>query len=74
LKRCCLQLENLEKLIFVKKNRPSDCRVACKSPSNLLKLIWIDAYLDELEQFEGAFEKYEFMNLETAENIFKVFF
>jgi hypothetical protein len=63
LKRCCLQLENLEKLIFVKKNRPNDCRVGCKSPSNLLELTWIDAYLDELEQFEGAFKRDEIVNL-----------
>jgi hypothetical protein len=54
---------NFEKLIFVKKNRSNDYRVGCKSPSNLLELIWIGAYLDKLEQFEGAFERDEIENL-----------
>jgi hypothetical protein len=63
LKRYHLQFKNLEKLIFVKKNRPNDCRVGCKSPFNLLELIRIDAYLYKLEQFEGAFERDEIVNL-----------
>jgi hypothetical protein len=46
-------IKNLEKLTFVNKNWPNDCRVGCKSPPNLLKLIGIDANLEEqLEQFE----------------------
>jgi len=41
-------------------NFPNDWRVGCKSPSNLLKLIGIDANLEEeLEQFE----KDEIVNL-----------
>jgi len=35
LKRC-LQMVNLEKLIFVSKNWPNDSRFCCKSPSNLV--------------------------------------
>jgi hypothetical protein len=64
LRRYRIQLENLEKLIFVNKNWPNDYRVGCKSPSNLLELSGIDANLEEeLEQFEGAFEKDEIVNL-----------
>jgi hypothetical protein len=38
--------------------------VCCKSSSNLLKLIGIDANLKkELEQFEGTFERDEIVNL-----------
>ncbi len=38
------------------KNWPNDCRVGCKSPSNLSKLIGIDVDLEEkLEQFEKDF-------------------
>jgi hypothetical protein len=48
----------------VNKNWPNDYKVGCKSPSNLLELSGIDAYLEEeLEQFEGAFEKDEIVNL-----------
>ncbi len=40
-----------------------------------LELIGIDANLEkELEQFEGAFERDEIMDLQTVENIFKVYF
>jgi hypothetical protein len=38
IKRCCLQLENLKKLIFVNKNWPSDFKVDCEPPSNLVEL------------------------------------
>jgi hypothetical protein len=42
----------------VNKNWPNDYRVGCKSPFNLLEFIGIGADLEEeLEQFEGAFEK-----------------
>jgi hypothetical protein len=48
----------------VNKNWPNDCRVGCNFPSNLFELIGIDANLEkELEQFEGAFEKYEIVDL-----------
>jgi hypothetical protein len=56
--------KNLEKLVFVNKNWPNNCRVGCKSLSNLLGLIGIDAHLeDELEQFERAFERDEIVDL-----------
>ncbi len=46
------------------KNWPNDCRVGYKSPFNLFKFIRIDADLEEeLEQFEGAFEINEFVDL-----------
>jgi len=48
----------------VNKNWPNDYRIGCKSPSNLLELIGIDAKLEEeLEQFERAFEKDEIVDL-----------
>jgi hypothetical protein len=54
---------------------PNDCRVGCKSPSNLSKLIGIDAYLEEKsKQFEKAFERDEIVDLYVGENIFKVYF
>jgi hypothetical protein len=52
----------LDKLIFVKKNWPNDLRIRCKSHSSLIDIIEIDVNLDEeLEEFEGAFEKDEVM-------------
>ncbi len=39
LKKCRLQLDNLNKLIFVTKNWPNDPRVSCSSPSSLIELI-----------------------------------
>jgi hypothetical protein len=57
-------IKKLDKLIFLNKNWPNDCRVGCKSPSNLLELIGINADLkEELENFEGAFERDEIVNL-----------
>ncbi len=47
LKRCRLQIENLEKLIFVSKNWPNDLRIGCKSPSNLLEFLKRDMDLQE---------------------------
>ncbi len=56
-KRCRLQMENLEKLIFVNKNWPNDLKIRCKSASNLLKFLKRDMNLEEeLEEFEGEFE------------------
>jgi hypothetical protein len=50
----------LENLIFVNKNWPKDPRIGHKSPFSLLKLIDIDGDLkEELEKFEGFFEKDE---------------
>jgi hypothetical protein len=42
LRRCCLQIENLQKLIFVNKNWPNDLRIGCKFPSNLLEFFEMD--------------------------------
>jgi hypothetical protein len=39
--------KKLKEIIFVNKNWPNDCRIGCKSPSNLLKFIGIDANLKE---------------------------
>jgi hypothetical protein len=55
-----LQIKNLEKLIFVNKNWPNDPRIGYKSPSNLLEFFEKDMDLkEELEKFEGEFEKDE---------------
>jgi len=51
---------------------PIDLRVGCKSPSSLIKLIGIDANLEEeLEQFERTFERYEivYINICIIKNI-----
>jgi hypothetical protein len=37
LKRCPLQTENFEKLIFVNKNWPNDLKIGCKSPSSSME-------------------------------------
>jgi hypothetical protein len=47
LRKCHLQLNNLDKLIFVNKNWPNDLNVGCKSFYNLVEFIAIDAYLEE---------------------------
>jgi hypothetical protein len=39
--------KNLKKFIFVNKNWPNDCRVGCKSLSNHLELIGINAPLED---------------------------
>jgi hypothetical protein len=63
-RRCCLQLIFLDKLIFVNKNWPNDRRIGCKSPSSLIDLIESDFNLEEeLEEFEGAFERDEVVKL-----------
>jgi hypothetical protein len=55
--RCHLQSENLENLIFVSKNWPSDPGDGCKPPSNLIELIPKKlGFEEELEEFEGSFE------------------
>jgi hypothetical protein len=52
--------KKLKKLIFVNKNWPNDPRIGCKSPSNLLEFLERDIDLkDELEKFEGEFERDE---------------
>ncbi len=62
LRKCHLQLDNLENLIFVNKNWLNDPSVGCKSSSSLVELIKIDVKLkEELKKFEGAFENDEVM-------------
>ncbi len=39
LRKYCLQMINLQKLIFLSKNWPNDTRVGCKSPFGLVELI-----------------------------------
>ncbi len=68
LKRCCLQSEILEKLIFVSKNCPSDPRNGCKPLSNFIKLIEIDLGIEkDLEKFEGSFERDEIKGIKNVE-------
>ncbi len=60
LKRCHLQLDNLEKWIFMNKNWLDDARMGCKALNNLIMLI--DFKLDiehELNEFESSFEQHE---------------
>jgi hypothetical protein len=55
-RRCHLQLENLEKLIFVNKSWPNDPRIDCKSSSSFVELINIDVDLEEeIKKFEFVF-------------------
>jgi hypothetical protein len=57
----------------VTKNWPNDCRVGCKSPSNLLEHIGIDGDLEEeLKQFERVFERDEIVDLKITDYIFEV--
>jgi hypothetical protein len=39
LKKCQLQLENLENRISMSKNWPNDVRVGCEAPSSLVEFI-----------------------------------
>lgn len=56
--RKCQQLDNLDKLIFVNKNWPNNCRIGCKPFFSLVDLIEVDIKLEEeLKEFEGTFEK-----------------
>jgi hypothetical protein len=64
-RRCKLQTENLENLIFVSKHWPNDSKVRCKASSNLLEFIEImdGDPEEELEQCEGGFERDEVFEL-----------
>ncbi len=56
LKRCCLQMYNLENLSFVN-NWSNDARVGCKVPNNLVEFIDFELNLEQkLYEFEGSFE------------------
>ncbi len=59
LRRCCLQLENLKKLIFW----PSDFEVDCRPPSNLVELFEkdIDSKEELLKEFKDSFQHDEVM-------------
>ncbi len=60
LRKCRLLTENLEKSIFVNKNWPNDLGIGCKSSSKLMEFLERDVDLEEeLEEFEGEFEKEE---------------
>ncbi len=60
LRRCRLQTENLKKLMFVNKNWPNDPKIGCKSSCNLVEFLEKDVDLEEeLEEFEGEFERDE---------------
>jgi hypothetical protein len=62
--RRCLQSENLDNFIFVNKNWPYDPRISCKSPFSLVDFIENDLNLEEkFEEFEGAFERVEVVEL-----------
>jgi hypothetical protein len=58
--RRCLQIEILEKMIFVSKNWPTNLRIGCECPFNLVEFLERDIYLEkELEKLEGDFERDE---------------
>ncbi len=64
LRRCFFQLNNLDRLIFVCKNWCNDPRVRCNSTSNLIELImFIVALEEELDEYEGEFERDEILDL-----------
>ncbi len=66
LKRCRLQTENLEKLIFVNKTQPNDLRIGCKSPSNLVE--FLENLEKKLEEFEGELKGMKLMKCKTSIN------
>jgi hypothetical protein len=45
--RKCQRLDNLDKLIFVDKNWPNNCRIGCKPFFSLVELIEVDIKLKE---------------------------
>ncbi len=48
----------------MRKNWPNDLRIGCKFPSSLVDFIENDLNLEEeLEEFEGAFERDKLMKL-----------
>jgi hypothetical protein len=52
----------------VSKNWPSDLRVGCKSPSNLVELIQRDLdFEEELEEFKVSFEWDEIVDILNVE-------
>jgi hypothetical protein len=64
-RRCRLQIQNVEKLIFVNKYWFNDLWIECKSSSNLLKFLERDIDLEkEFKKFEGEFEKDEVVQVQ----------
>jgi hypothetical protein len=63
LMRCHLQLNNLERLIFVRKKWPDDFRIDSKPPSNLVELIEKDLDFEEFEKLESSFEQDGLVNI-----------
>ncbi len=61
--KCCLQLENLERLVFVNKNWLNDPIIDYKPPSNLVDLIEKKLDFEELEKFEGYFKHDELLDI-----------
>ncbi len=74
LRRCCLQSDNLDRLIFVSKNWPNDFIIYCKLLSNLMEMIEKDLYfVKEFEGFESSFEQYEFVDIQNVGKKFMIF-
>jgi hypothetical protein len=64
LRRCRLQSKNLENLIFASKNCLGDPKDGSKPPSNLVELIKTNlGFEEELEEFEGSFERDEIVDI-----------
>jgi hypothetical protein len=60
LRRCDLQLNNLERLIFMSKNWPNHLRIDFNRPSNLVEMIEKDL---NFEEFKSSFEQYEIVDI-----------
>jgi hypothetical protein len=55
-----LQLNILERLIFMSKNWPNDPKIDLKPPSNLVEMIEKDL---DFEEFESSFEQDEIVDI-----------
>ncbi len=56
-KEASFTIRKFRKIDFVNKNWPSDPKVGCKPPFNLVELIQTNlGFEEELERFEGSFE------------------
>jgi len=64
LRSCHLQMDNLNKLIFVNNNWPNAPKIGCIFPSNLVEFILNCNDLEkEFEEFESAFEQDEVLEI-----------
>jgi len=59
-KEMSLQLNILERLIFMSKNWPNDPKIDFKPPSNLVEMIEKDL---DFEEFESSFEQDEIVGI-----------